>query len=489
MNRRGQGEEEERSRLGHVWFEIAAILIVIGLVVRQRAPFILAACLLTVIPIAWLWNRWSLRGVEYRRIFDKRRAFPGETFVMTLRVTNRKPLPLSWLEINDRVPTALPLTEGILIPTHVPQVGKLISVLSLRWYERVNRRYELRCPSRGVYDLGPVELKSGDIFTLFERQESRDQRDRLIVYPQIWPMEELGLPSKEPFGERKAQRFLLEDPLRTMGVRDYHPEDSMRFIHWKATARRNELQVRALEPSTTLNLVILLNVATYKHHWRGVDPELLERTIGVAGSLATWAVGQKYKVGLVANGSVPHSDQPIRVPAGRSPDQLPAVLEALAAVTSFATMSIQDLLRRESPRLPWGATLVVVSAVVAEELAAAIVGLRDAGRRMGLISTAEEPPPYLEGVTTYHLPSTAPPFQNLEAEPANVMWTLEAAGLVVRPAFSHGLSSPVGSNGPIISIHGGGSVPPVQNDGHGDGFSRSTAGSVTAKGTTQSRDR
>ena len=126
-------EGEERSRLGHIWFEIAAVLIVIGLVVQQRAPFVLAACLLTVIPVAWVWNCWSLRGVEYERAFDKRRAFPGETFVMTLRVTNRKPLPLSWLEINDAVPMALPLTEGVLIPTHTPQVGKLLTVLSLRW--------------------------------------------------------------------------------------------------------------------------------------------------------------------------------------------------------------------------------------------------------------------------------------------------------------------------------------------------------------------
>jgi hypothetical protein len=180
-----------------------------------------------------------------------------------------------------------------------------------------------------------------------------------------------------------------------------------------------------------LNLVILLNVATYEHHWRGVDPELLERTIGVAGSIATWAVGQKHKVGMVANGSVPLSDQPIRVLPGRSPDQLAAVLEALAAVTSFATMSIQDLLRRESPRLNWGATLVVVTAIVTDDLAAAILGLRDAGRRMALISTAEEPPPQIEQVATYHLPLSSPVFQRASKE-SDGMDALAAAGLIAQ---------------------------------------------------------
>jgi len=431
-------QEDRRTQFSPVWFEMAALLIGVGILLHQRAFFALAACLLTVIPIAWWWRELSLRRVEYERSFDKRRAFPGETFEMTVRVTNRKLLPLSWLEASDEIPMALSLAQKVLTPTHAPRIGRLDIALSLRWYERVNRRYKLQCLTRGIYTLGPVHLKSGDIFTLFETQESHEVRDRLIIYPRIWPLEELGLPSKEPFGERQARRRLIEDPLRTAGIRDYHPEDSLRHIHWKATAHQGELQVRVFEPTTTLNLVILLNVSTFEHHWQGVIPELLEHTIGVAASIATWAVGQKYKVGLVANGSMPRSDQPIRVPPGRSPGQLTAILEALAAVTSFATSSIQELLRRESPRLPWGATLVVVTAIVTDGLAAAIMRLRDAGRRMVLISLADEdePPPQLDGVTTYHLPSSMPAFQGLDRGPYDATAALQAAGLAPSADFS-----------------------------------------------------
>jgi uncharacterized protein (DUF58 family) len=242
-------------------------------------------------------------------------------------------------------------------------------------------------------------------------------------------MEELGFPSKEPFGERKAHRRLLEDPLRTIGIRDYHPEDSLRHIHWKATAHRGELQVRVFEPTTTLTLAILLNIATFEHSWQGVLPDLFERTISTAGSIATWAVGQKYKVGLTANGSLPLSDQPIRVPPGRSPGQLAAILEALAAVTSFATSSIHELLRRESPRLPWGATLVVVTGIVTDNLAMMILRLRDAGRRIALVSLADDPPPQLDGVTIYHLPSSTQAFQGFDRGPYDAAAALHAVGL------------------------------------------------------------
>ena len=422
-------ENDRRSQFSHAWIEMAALLIVVGLLVHQRALFALAACLLVVIPVSWWWNRMSLRRVEYERYFDKQCTFPGETVEMTARVTNRKLLPLSWLEISDQIPTALPLAHGMLLPTHAPQVGKLPLVLSLRWYERANRRYELNCTARGIYKLGPAALKSGDIFTLFETQANHKRRDRLVVYPRIWPMEELGLPSKEPFGERKAHRRLIKDPLCTIGIRDHHPQDSLRHIHWKATAHRGKLQVRVFEPTTTLTLVILLNVATFAHSWQGVLPELFEHTISTAGSIATWAVGQKYKVGLIANGSLPLSDQPIRVLPGRSPGQLAAVLESLAAVTSFATASIHELLRRESPRLPWGATLVVVTAIVTDELSTIMLQLRDAGRRVALVSLASEAPPPLDGIAAYHLPASTRAFQG---QSYSAMAALRAAGLGPR---------------------------------------------------------
>lgn len=431
-SRAQEHSDERRTQFSPVWFEMAGLLIVVGLIAQQRALFVLAACILTVIPCAWWWKRMSLRHVEYERRFDKRCAFPGETFEMVVRITNRKVLPLTWLELSDEVPMAMPLVRSMLMPTHIPHIGTLNNVLSMRWYERVSRRYELRCTARGVHTLGPVHMRSGDLFTLFEARETSPSSDRLVVYPHIWPLEDLGLPSKEPFGERKAHRRLLEDPLRTVGIRDYHPEDSLRHIHWKATAHRGQLQVRVFEPAATPTLVILLNVSTFAHNWEGVLPELFERTISVGGSIATWAVGQKYKVGLVANGCMPFSDQPIRVPPGRSPGQLAAVLEALACVTSFATLSMPELLRRESPRLPWGATLVVVTAIVTDGLAAAILGLRDAGRQMALVSLAEEAPPHMERVAIFHIPSSTLAFQRLDRGPDDALAALQAAGLATR---------------------------------------------------------
>ncbi|MCK4832796.1 MAG: hypothetical protein KAS81_08505, partial [Anaerolineales bacterium] len=89
------------------WFWVAAILALVGALTKEAGFLALAVSLVTIIPIAWLWNRWALRGVVYRRRFDRQRVFPGEVIEMTLEVTNHKFLPLSWVRFEDEFPLCL----------------------------------------------------------------------------------------------------------------------------------------------------------------------------------------------------------------------------------------------------------------------------------------------------------------------------------------------------------------------------------------------
>jgi uncharacterized protein (DUF58 family) len=395
------------------WIQLAIILIPIALIFDVPALLTVSALLLSILPIAWWWNRRSLNSVVYERMLGERRAFPGEIVDLTLRVTNQKLMPLGWLSIEDQWSMALPPEEGELFPSVSGLTGLFRSAFSIRWFERISRHYRLRCTQRGFYSFGPVRLSSGDIWGLFHQNLLQDRLDWLVVYPQVLPLEELGFPPKEPLGETKSTWRIFEDPTRAVGIRDHQPEDSYRRIHWKASARRQELQVKVYEPTTSYNLVILLNVATFARHWEGTKPLLLEQTIAVAASIASHAVDERYLVGLMANGSIPHSDQPIKVLPSRRPDQLARVLEALAAVTSFTTSTIEALLLAQSAKLPWGATLVVVTAVVTENLLAALVRLHDVGRRLVLVSLEDEPShPYSlpPGIRIFHLPARELPF-------------------------------------------------------------------------------
>ena len=229
-------------------------------------------------------------------------------------------------------------------------------------------------------------------------------------------------------------RQLFDDPLRTVGVRDYHPEDDLRRVHWKATARRQALQSRVYEPSTAHNLIILLNVATLTKHWHGYIPSRMERVVSVAASIAAYASEQRWPVGILTNGVLPESDQAVKVLPGRSPAQLTRIMEALASVSPIATQHIEDLIRQESPKLPWGSTLVVVTALVSEPLKATLANLHASGRRLALVSLEPVDPadPMLRGILVRTVSGGMPEGEvvALSEQPQRALW---------RPSAMHRL--------------------------------------------------
>lgn len=367
------------------WVALCIFAILLGLLLHQPGLLALALLVLIAAAIGWTWNKYGLLGVEYKRSFSERRAFLGETVDLTLQVTNHKVLPVSWLKIDDEYPLPVTMVDGKVQPSTKEDIGLLSNVMSLRWFERAKWHYQLRCDKRGFYPFGPAHLSSGDLFGLFSSQLHYPKLDWLIIYPEVRPIEVLTLPPKEPFGEIKAQQRIFEDPSRAAAVRDYGPQDALKHIHWKATARRQKLQVKVFEPTTTFQLVIFLNMVTMPRHWHGTIPELLERVVSVGASVANYAVQKRFQVGLLANGCWPNSDQPLKVLPSRSPDQLTRILEALAAISALPTISIEELLNRESARLPWGATLAVITAVVTEDLLVVMSRLQAAGRRLVLL--------------------------------------------------------------------------------------------------------
>lgn len=376
------------------WVALALFAALIGLFFHQGALMMLALLVLTATAAGWTWNRQSLRHVTFQRTFSERRLFLGETVDLTMHATNDKRLPISWLRIDDEYPLSVTLLEGATQPSTKPDVAFLSSVMSLRWFERASWHYRLHCDKRGVYAFGPTKLQSGDLFGLFSSERLIAKQDWLVVYPAVKPVAGLVLPPKEPFGDSRAGQWIFEDPSRSAGIRNYAPGDGLKRVHWKATARQQQLQVKVYEPTATFQLVIFLDMATLPKPWHGSVPELLEKGISVAASVASNVIALRYQVGLLANGCWPQSDQPLKVLPSRSPDQLTRVLEALAAVSCVPTIAIELLLNKESAHLPWGATLAVITAVVSEELLAVVARLKASGRRLVLICLTDDPLPF-----------------------------------------------------------------------------------------------
>jgi uncharacterized protein (DUF58 family) len=387
------------------WLPVLIFSILFGIILRSPMLIALPVSLLVILAVSSWWRKHALENLAYRRKFHYTRAFPGESYPVKIEIENHKFLPLTWLRLEDPWPKAVgPQDLTILAPSHVQDQGFLTHVFSLRWYERARRSYDLTFRKRGVYTVGPVRAASGDLFGIYEQNGQLGNVEHLTVFPNVIPLKELELLPEHPIGDQRSQRRLAEDPNQPMGVRDYHPEDSFRRLHWPATARTGQLQVKVFQPTSAQVMMVCLNVSTYHRYWEGVYPALLEYLLSIAATLITDGIQQGYRVGMISNGCLSNSDQPFRIPPGRSPGQLSHLLSALAGVTPVVVAPFERFLMREIHNVPYGSTLLVLTAVTTPELAETLLRLKKHERRMTLLSLAEEPPPVIPGVRCIHLP-------------------------------------------------------------------------------------
>lgn len=373
----------------HSFFAPGLLFLLLGIAFASATLLGLGVFLLSATLLARWWTKHALDDMCYERIMSENRAFENEVISLTLRLRNEKVLPVPWLSVLDSVPEGTLIGETQASVSETPGYVYLERTAGLGGYERIDWPLQLRAPGRGYYRLGPARWRTGDIFGFYPTERETTQVDPIIVYPRLYALPKLSLPAGRPFGGFKGHERIFEDPGRIAGMRDYQPGDPMRRIDWKASARRQSLQSRIYEPSASMHLLIALNVHTTATTF-GFVTDSLERLLSVTASVAYVSFEDGYALGLIANGAYLDADRPMRIPIGRSADQLMRILEALAVIGPLTTTTLETAIDREARSFPFGGTLVCVTAQMGPALAASLRRVAGAGHKVTVLSVAEE---------------------------------------------------------------------------------------------------
>src|SRR5436305_10681177 len=97
---------------------LLAFVLLVAAAVGSLEVTVLAGCLLLVGLVARGWSAASLRRIGYARGGEggaaRLRAFRGDTIALDTRLSNRKAVPLPWVEVWERYPSAL------AVPAEIP---------------------------------------------------------------------------------------------------------------------------------------------------------------------------------------------------------------------------------------------------------------------------------------------------------------------------------------------------------------------------------
>lgn len=344
-----------------LWTGIAALLLIVSAIFRAPILGILAVLIFLAGLLFRVWWDYALTNLTYSRRVSANRAFWGSEVKVDLIAENAKILPATRLDVAESI-TPTTSIQGHSTNRDADSNMRVFSTMfSLGLYERVVHHYVMECNHRGWHRLGPAKLTVSDPWGMVVRSGRVDTRDGVLVYPRMVPIDQLSVPPRQPLGDFKPATPLVEDPMRMSGVRPYVAGDSPKRIHWRATARTGEMQTRTYEPSATPIAAIFLDTRTFANISIGQSVGALEYLIVLTASLSRSLLETRQQVGLYINAPIEGQKNPIRIAPGRRQGQLTRILEQLAQVRPLYNDEIQGMIAHELVRLPWGASIVVVT--------------------------------------------------------------------------------------------------------------------------------
>ncbi len=166
--------------------------------------------------------------------------------------------------------------------------------------ETARAAYRLPTERRGVFDLGPLELQLSDPFGLATSSVPGAPATKLTVYPRVDAIEPLPLTrGNDPYAGADHPTALAAVGEDFYALREYDRGDDLRRVHWKATARLDELMVRQDEMPWQGRATVLLDLRQRVH-----TPQSLEMAVSAAASIVSAGWRHRSLVRLVATGGL-----------------------------------------------------------------------------------------------------------------------------------------------------------------------------------------
>ena len=153
------------------------------------------------------------------------------------------------------------------------------------------------CKRRGHYQSGEVKLYIRDIFNIYSLSKTIFTPLSFKVYPQITPLKSFKIQASQHMGELLVMDPLFQDFSSLSDLRVYQEGDPIKKIHWKASAKSDELIVKNYEERGDNEVVIVLD--SHKLSYKGDDEGFIEdKLVETAAAIIDYCLKQNMKVTL-----------------------------------------------------------------------------------------------------------------------------------------------------------------------------------------------
>ena len=303
--------------------------------------------------VCWWWARGLARSLHFEREMRYGWAQVGDQLEERFTLRNDFILPATWVTIQDHS----------TLPDHKASVATGVDGSSTSQWRILSR-----CTRRGVFTLGGTSLETGDPLGIYTIICEDATQSTLAVMPPVLSLPKFQVNSSGWAGDGKTNSRSLEETINASHTREMSPNDPMRWIHWKMTARRDKFYVRQFDGTPAGDWWILLDLHRDSQLGTGWD-STEEHGVILASSLTALALKEEHPVGLAINSQVPAWLVP-----QRNEYQQPSVLKALA-VASPSELSLNQYLQRVGRVIGSHSSLLIITACADVEWTSSLMPL------------------------------------------------------------------------------------------------------------------
>ena len=351
----------------------ALFLLIVSAVLRSSELYFMSGALISVPVISYALGRVAIRGLqcseeapEYSR--------EGEPIEIRLHLHGRTSL-LGSIELHYLLPEWLEKDERQEAPVRESP-------------DRVSISHIVVSKKRGEYTLGPLRLRVSDPLGFFRFNCDYPITSQLVVLPRPLHVPDLYTRPTGGLGEHQFEGAGAKGTGTDFaGVREYHPGDELKRVHWRSLAKHGRLNVIEFEHGRGDDAVIAVDLKEGTETGSGCYTSL-EYAARIAAGLSEQILTLGGTIKLASAGL----EGPAAVP-GRGLDHLHIVLDVLARVQANQRESLSNVLLGELDSIGHDSLVVCLTSSVDDDFCqcAELLIAREAKVQLVLINPTAEP--------------------------------------------------------------------------------------------------
>ncbi|MCX8130355.1 MAG: DUF58 domain-containing protein [Clostridia bacterium] len=213
-----------------------------------KIPYMLFFVVLTLPLVSLLYTTVIFLRFKFTQEVDKKTIIKGEKVNFLINIINEDIFLYPYIRVN-------------FYGTDTFFANQFHSkCFSLKPFKKTTFAFELECNYRGQYPIGIKSFDIEDLLGIFKLTYNFNENKEITVYPKIVFLDKFLLKANYLSDSHTILNNNIEDMSTISSIRKYTHGDGYKRIHWKISAKMNELFVKNFQSTSQTNAIMYLDL-------------------------------------------------------------------------------------------------------------------------------------------------------------------------------------------------------------------------------------